>query len=511
MPIEGHQLTAPQNLRTHTLVVGSGAAGGLAAHRLAHAGVDTVVIEEGGYHQAHEFNQREEDMYPMLYRAGGQQLSADGLVNVMQGSAFGGGTLINTADCTRIPPQVLAHWRRAYGLSQFTEHVFDASYAALWQELNVHRLEDAIVNRNNGILLETANRLGYGAGIFESNRRNCVGSSYCLVACSYNAKQGANLTFLPWAEEKGASIHTDVRADRIERRDGGGYRVHAKVVERGARTPRLDMVIDCERLIIAAGAIGSSALLKRSGFDAGLPRLGQQVSLQPQLGVASLLSGPEKPVGWRGAPQSVYVNQFDDNKPEWGLGGFRLEGIGGVLGSLLFGMPGHGAELKRRIARLADYQISLLLVPDRPVGSFAWTWSESGKLAPQINYPFSEEWIARLKQGMKTFARFLFEAGAEEVAFQHQGFAPLASANDIDRIDSFALTPGQVTFVSAHVQGGCCVGLDKERGVVDQDLQVHGLEQCYVIDGGAMPSTASTHTMIPIMAMADRAMRRMLA
>ena len=97
-------------------MVGSGSGGGVAAFHLAAAGVDTIVVEEGGYHVASEFNQREEDMYPMLYRASGQQVSSDGLINVMQGSCYGGGTVINTSDCVPIPAEVLQHWRQLVGV-----------------------------------------------------------------------------------------------------------------------------------------------------------------------------------------------------------------------------------------------------------------------------------------------------------------------------------------------------------------------------------------------------------
>ena len=62
MIVQGHDITGPRSLRTHTLVVGSGSGGGVAAYHLAEAGVDTIVVEEGGYHVASEFNQREEDM-----------------------------------------------------------------------------------------------------------------------------------------------------------------------------------------------------------------------------------------------------------------------------------------------------------------------------------------------------------------------------------------------------------------------------------------------------------------
>ena len=54
------------------------------------------------------------------------------------------------------------------------------------------------------------------------------------------------------------------------------------------------------------------------------------------------------------------------------------------------------------------------------------------------------------------------------------------------------------------------LGLSPDSSVVNQDLELHTLENIYVVDGSIMPTTASTHTMIPIMAMADRAVHRML-
>ena len=54
------------------------------------------------------------------------------------------------------------------------------------------------------------------------------------------------------------------------------------------------------------------------------------------------------------------------------------------------------------------------------------------------------------------------------------------------------------------------MSLDANHGVVDQDHRVHGIPNLYVVDASVMPTSASTHTMIPIMAMADRAAHRML-
>jgi choline dehydrogenase-like flavoprotein len=121
-----------------------------------------------------------------------------------------------------------------------------------------------------------------------------------------------------------------------------------------------------------------------------------------------------------------------------------------------------------------------------------------------------DEWKQRLKTGMRRGAELLFAAGAREVAFANQAFPPLEGPDDLARIDAFPIEPGWVTFTSAHNQGTCRMGTSPANSVVDQNLKVHGLENLYVMDGSVMPTSASTHTMIPIMAAADFAVHRML-
>jgi choline dehydrogenase-like flavoprotein len=510
MIVQGHEMTGPRSLRTHTLVVGSGSGGGVAAYHLAEAGVDTIVVEEGGYHVASEFNQREEDMYPMLYRSGGQQMTSDGMISVMQGSCYGGGTVINVSDAFDIPSEVLAHWRHAYGTTEWNEKSLEASFARVHRHLNVKRINKSLVNRNNGLLLETAQKLGWSAEVMHSNRKGCVGSGYCLLGCAYDARLGTNLTYLPWALEKGADVYTDVRCDRLERIDGSRWRAHCTVVQRGLRAARFPLTITCERVVLAASAIFTPAILLRSGLGDGLPQLGKNLTLQPQLGMIGRFDESEEIVHWRGAPQSVEVNEFADNSLEHGLGGFRLEGIGGVIGPVMIMAPGFGREHKRFGKSMRNLSTTLLLVPDQPSGAVSYQWTEDGRVTPKIDYVMQEEWKQRLKAGMRRAAELLFAAGAREVAFANQAFPPLESPDDLGRIAEFRIEPGWTTFNSAHNQGTCRMGTSPTNSVVDQNLKVHGLDDVYVMDGSIMPTSASTHTMIPIMAAADFAVHRML-
>jgi choline dehydrogenase-like flavoprotein len=54
------------------------------------------------------------------------------------------------------------------------------------------------------------------------------------------------------------------------------------------------------------------------------------------------------------------------------------------------------------------------------------------------------------------------------------------------------------------------MGLDARTSVVDQDHRLHTIPNLYVVDASVMPTTSSTHTMIPTMTLADRAAHRML-
>jgi choline dehydrogenase-like flavoprotein len=510
MIVQGFQVTKPLALETHTVVVGSGSGGGVAAYHIAAAGFDTIVIEEGGHHVASEFNQREQDMYPMLYRDAGEQMTSDGMINVMQGSCYGGGTVINTSDCVPIPGEVLAHWRQIVGTRDVTEASLEDSYKRVREHLNVRPNRKGILNRNNLLLMETAQKLGWQAGVMESNRKGCVGSGYCVLGCAYDGRLGTNLTYLPWAIEKGASIYSDSRCDRLERLGNSKYRVHCTVVERGTRKARLPLTIDCERVVLAAGSIHTPAILQRSGFDSGLPQLGKNLTLQPQLGVLGFFDNSQQIIHWRGAPQSIDVSQFDQNTPEHGLGGFRFEGIGGVIGPIQVMVPGFGRELKRYAAQMRHTSVSLILVPDQPSGEVSYRWTDDGRVVPKIDYVMAEEWKQRLKDGMRKLGRLLFEAGAKEVIFANQAFPPLTSPDQLAKVDQFPIEPGLASFISAHNQGTCRMGLTAATSVVDQNLKVHGLDNVYVMDGSVMPTSASTHVMIPIMVMADRAVHRML-
>ncbi len=425
MIVEGAQLTAPLAVRTHTLVIGSGAGGAVVAAILAEAGVETVVLEEGGRFQAQDFTQRDDEMFPALYREHGAQLTADGLVTVLQGSCFGGSTVINMADCEPTPPEVYAHWQRLLGLTEIDERTLEASQQRVMTALGVNQIQPEQVNANNAAVLRGAERLGLGHGVFRHNRSGCKASGYCLIGCAYDAKKGAHLNYLPRADAAGAALYTDLRAERLERDGDRIIAVSGSVVERGPRTARLPFRIEAERIVLAAGAVHSPALLSAAGVGRTLPELGRNVTLQPQLPVTAVFPEGSSIRAWRGIPQAAFCSAGDQNTAEHGLGGFRLEAVSGGLSQLGAGLPGFGLAHKEAMARLDRTASSLLLVPDRPSGRMTWHDRSDRGVAARIEYRLQAEWTARLRRGMRQAAEIYFAAGASQVAFASEIFPPL--------------------------------------------------------------------------------------
>lgn len=510
MIVEGAQIHSPLALETDTLVVGSGAGGAVVAALLAEAGIDTVLVEEGGRYQAADFTQREDEMFPALYRERGMQMTADGLITVLQGSCFGGSTVINMADCEPTPPAVYAHWKRLLGLTQIDEHGLADSEQRVLAALSVSEIRPEQVNANNAAVLRGAERLGLARGVFRHNRTGCKASGYCLIGCAYDAKRGAHLTYLPRADAAGAALYTDLRAERIEFDGDRAVAVTGSIVERGPRVSRLPFRIGARRVVLAAGAVHSPALLAASGARRALPQLGQNVSLQPQLGVTAIFPEGTTIRAWRGIPQAAFCSAGDDHTPEHGLGGFRIEAVSGGLAQVGAGLPGFGLAHKRAMARLDRTASALLLVPDAPSGSVTWKDRGPRGVAAVIDYTMSHGWKARLRRGMRQAAEIYLAAGAESVSFASEIFPEVRSTADLDRIDEFEIRTGVTRFISAHVQGTCRMSLDAKTGVVDEDHRVHGLRNVYVVDASVVPTTASTHTMIPVMTLADRAANRIL-
>jgi cholesterol oxidase len=61
---------------------------------------------------------------------------------------------------------------------------------------------------------------------------------------------------------------------------------------------------------------------------------------------------------------------------------------------------------------------------------------------------------------------------------------------------------------TAHILGGCPMGVDERTGVIDVHFEAHGYPGLFVIDGSIIPANPGLNPSLTITAMAEYAMSR---
>jgi len=488
-------------LRADICVIGSGPAGATAAADLAAAGKDVLILEEGGDRTGMQLTGRDGPMYDQLYMDRGGRMTEDMSISVLQGRVLGGGGVINASDVVPMPAAVLAHWRKIYGLTELTDTVWAPFAAQALKDLSANPIPDEQLNRANRIVLDGARKLGLAAEVMHHNRVGCQGTGTCLIGCPINAKRNPRFVAIPKALGAGARVAIRTRAVRISE-SADGVSIACKRLDSRGYHEIGEAEVRCGKAILAANAIGSAHLLLRSGLGGSL--VGRHLSLQPQLPVLARFKEPV--VAFRGIPQAVAVTAGETADAERGLGGWRIEpimGTPGIVGSL---MPIAGLRAKELMTAYSHMAAVLVLVPDASTGSVVVGRGHR----PVVRYDHTDDHKARLRAGAKATARIYLAMGALEVMVPTAPPVTVRTEEELALIDDLPLVPASAPMISAHQQGGTRMATSADRGVIDPSGRVYGTQGVYVFDSGGFPSTSSTHTMTPIIAMAHCLSARML-
>lgn len=345
-------------LRADACVIGSGAGGGVVAARLAEAGFDIIVLEEGGYLAPAELDEDEGRMTARLYADGGARLTDDGAFALLQGRTLGGGTTVNWMLVLEPPAHVLDEWEHAHGASLLGASSLAPALAQVGAEVHARLVPEDAHNRGNRIILDGAARLGWSASPARINAKGCIRTGLCGLGCRYHAEQSTLALYLPHAARAGARILTDVPAERIELRERGGRaplkRVHATIAQGDTRRA---LAIDAPIVVLAAGAVGTPVLLQRSGL--GGDGVGDWLRLHPTTAVAGVY--PETIYQAAGIPQSSLCTEFhdiDDGYGTWIECPLFLPALAAVA------TPGFGSEHARRMSRFTHTVALIVLTRD---------------------------------------------------------------------------------------------------------------------------------------------------
>jgi choline dehydrogenase-like flavoprotein len=506
---DASRLAADVELEADVAIVGTGAGGGVSAEILSAAGLSVVLLEEGPLRGSHDFRMREADAYPDLYQESAARKTRDKAINILQGRCVGGSTTVNWTSSFRTPPATLAFWRERLGLTALTQAELDPWFATMEGRLGI-RAWDVAPNENNEVLGRGAAALGIPVGAIRRNVRGCWNLGYCGTGCPTNAKQSMLVTTIPTALKRGAQLYSRTRVQRLLIRGDRVIGVAAIAMdERGIQTLARQITVRARHVVLAAGGIGSPAVLLRSGAPDPYGLLGSRTFLHPTVVSAAIM--PQKVSGYSGAPQSLYTDHFLEVDPIDGPLGFKLEAP--PLHPVLFSttLHGHGEAHAALMARFAHTHALLALLrdgfhPRSPGGRVRLRGDDT----PLLDYPLDAIFWEGARRALLAMAEIQFAAGAQRVFAVDERCGGYASWNEArTAIAALDLKPILTRVVSAHVMGGCAMGVDERSGVVDAEGRHHLIQGLSVIDGSVFPTSIGANPQLSVYALAARSASRL--
>jgi len=469
------------------VVIGSGAGGGVVAGELAERGRRVLLVEAGPHRTAADFMRWEARANHELWWPPALALDTDASeppLAIFRGRCVGGTTTINTKVALRPDHQDLAKWHAATGLLGDSGRPFDEQDLAPWLEHVERRLgvrERADWGRCVHTVADAFRALGAPLGPVRSyTDANCMRCGSCLQGCPTNAGKSTATTWIHPAWVAGAlELRADCTVQRvlIDRVEG---RLEAVGVElSGADGHRQTVTADA--VVVAAGALGTAPLLLRSGIvraAGGSPSsrlIGRHLGFHPARLVTGLFD--EVQDAHMVYPVSAHCMKFRHDED----GGFVIEAatvqdpIGFATGLCdESGQPVWGQELVQTVRRYRHCTGLLVMVSDENHG--AVTVDEHGR--EQLTYRFSSGERERNRRALEFARQVLLRAGAGRVF--------------------------QTAVLSTHVQGGCRMGSDPARSVVDAHGESHDVRRLFVGDSSVIPRTPAVNPSLTIMALAAR-------
>ena len=517
------------------LIVGSGAAGSVAAARLAGAGCRVVCLEQGDWaHTADYMSATPEAELAWVQRwnpdpnvrrnPADYPLTGDADIRPVMYNGVGGGLV-----------QWAAMWQPLL-VSDFRVRSLDgvaddwpigwadlaAPYAAVARDMSVSGLagDPALpdteaypnppvpIGRIGAAAARGMDRLGWhwwpGANAIASRRHGslqaCQRRGTCMTGCPENAKATPSLTHWPAALAAGARLETGARVAEIpldERgRAVGAVYLDADGVERLQRA---------HLVILAANAVGSARLLLLSTsarFPDGLANssglVGRRLMQHPYLTVTAVCE--ERLDSWEGPwGQSIYSLEFAETHPDRDF----------VRGAKWMVMP-HGGPL---------FAVSEYHDAHRGEG-FDALWGENFHRAAAEVFGHAFTWGVQAEDLPEEHNRVVLDpevcdsSGLPTARIEYRLSENSRRVLDYNReraVEAAEAAGATSTLVRrlwptgvGHVLGTTRMGEDPATSVVDRWCRAHDVANLYVIDGGVFVTAGSANPTATIMANARR-------
>jgi len=507
------------------VVIGSGFGGSVSALRLTEKGYRVAVIEAGRRFNDGDFPKTSWRISrflfaPKLGLTGIQRIHRLKDVVILAGAGVGGGSLVY-ANTLYVPPQSYFDDPQWNAITNWRDEL------APWYDQASRMLgvvENPYFSPSDAAMKEVAEQMGVGhtfkmtpIGVFigdgpgiaspdpffggkGSARNGCRQCGECMTGCRHNAKNTLPKNYLGLAESAGTSVFPLTTVTRIEQRPDSSWKVTTTNSTSWFGKKR---TFTAKEVIVAAGTYNTQKLLHR------MKETGTLAKLSPRLGSLS-----------RTNSESLVGAMMPDTKVDYSQGSaitssFYPEeqthvepvryGKGSNLMGLLQTIMTDGLDARDR----RKQWLRKALMNPRLLARMIYVrrWSERTIIALVMQNVDSSITVSG-KRGIlgwgltskndseKPNATWIPVANetVRRIAANRKG---IAGGNLGDLINA----P-----FTAHFVGGCVIGADTNRGVIDPYHRVWNYPTLHIVDGSAVTANLGVNPSLTITAQAERAM-----
>ncbi|MFB7470792.1 GMC family oxidoreductase N-terminal domain-containing protein [Kitasatospora sp. NPDC056184] len=481
---------APRPVDCDALVIGSGAGGSVAALGLARAGRETVVLEEGPRVTTAEIaaSSPAQNLRRLYRHAALAPIHGRPVIAFGEGSCVGGTTVVNGGLLWEPPAGLLDRWADRAGTDGYRRTDLDGHLREITRRLGVAAQQPGDGNRDSRLLAEGAERLGWHWAPARRAAPGCSHANRCPTGCPTGAKQSMLLSYLPAAERHGARVLPRTRVVKLSHRGPTVTEVHAVLPDGEPVTYRPRTVV------LAAGPVGSPALLQRSGIHRR--EAGRRTAFHVNLKVVARFREPVRAT--RGTIFTAQLQHFQDE-------GLLVMPANLTPGALAAALSGHDPDTVNTLLAELD-RVALFTAQVRVEGGFAVTALPGGLTVLRHRITAADGRL--LRSALHRTARLLLAAGATEVHPPFPG-PPVRSEAEARRCaegGSLAHWP----LVSVHAMASCPMGAPARGGLCDPLGRPYGFDNLHLCDASVLPGATGISPQGTVMAFAHEITERLL-
>jgi choline dehydrogenase-like flavoprotein len=460
------------------LVIGSGPGGALTAARLAEAGRQVTVLEEGDWIDQGSVPQFSLQQMTAQYRNAGLTVAMGRPpIAYSEGRCAGGGSEVNSALYHRPSPELIERWARAWRIADFTPDDLEPHVKEIEAALSVSPVPGAATPASQA-LAAGAERLGWAAVEVPRWMR------YPDDVPAYRGeRQSMTRTYLPRARAAGAEVLTGYRVDRLVLGPG---RARGAVATRRAENGSEPVTIRFNQVVVCCGAIQTPALLQRSGIR---KLVGRTLTIHPM--VKAVARFPDEV----NIPDDVPVHQVKEFSPYLSFGGSASRP--GLMALAL--VPAWDSF--RGV--LDDWRRSVVYYAAITTEGRGRVIALPGLRDPVVTYSLTRADGALLGQGLSRLVHLLLAAGAEKVYPSiRSGCVVRTKADEAELSSRFRIA--DASLMTVHLCSTVPMGEDERRCATDSFGRLRGFENIWVNDASLLPDAPGVNPQGTIMAVAAR-------